>query len=570
MRKARGATAPLAVTVGLGFASGLLLILQAGWLARVLDRVFLQGQALGEVANLLWGIAGLVALRALLAWLSEIFAFQAAARVKHDLRTALYRHLLRLGPAYVASERTGAVTTTAVEHVEAVEAFFARYLPQLALAALVPLAILAFVFPLDPASGVILLVTAPLMPFFMVLIGAWAERLTARQWRELSRMGGHFLDVLQGLTTLKIFGRSRAYVEVIREVTDRFRDTTLGVLRVAFLSALTLELLATISTALVAVGVGLRLLYGHLPFYEAFFVLLLAPEFYQPLRNLGTQFHAAMGAAEAARHIFEILETPAPSRPGPRVAVPETRPFALELRNLTFRYRPRDPPVLENLSLDLAPGERVAVVGPSGAGKTTLFRLILGFYQPTEGEILAQGRPIQRMDPEAWRRLIAWVPQRPYLFYGTVWENLRLASPEASDEEILQACQRAQAHDFIEQLPQGYDTLIGERGVRLSGGQAQRLALARALLRDAPLVLLDEPTAHLDRATEERIQETLERWTRGRTTLVIAHRLRTIRWVDRVVVLENGRLVEQGPPEVLLRKGGAFAELLAAYGGYLP
>ncbi len=562
--------APLAVTVGLGFASGLLLILQASWLARVLDRVFLQGQALGEVANLLWGIAGLVALRALLAWLSEIFAFQAAARVKHDLRTALYRHLLRLGPAYVAGERTGAVTTTAVEHVEAVEAFFARYLPQLALAALVPLAILAFVFPLDPASGVILLVTAPLMPFFMVLIGAWAERLTARQWRELSRMGGHFLDVLQGLTTLKIFGRSRAYVEVIREVTDRFRDTTLGVLRVAFLSALTLELLATISTALVAVGVGLRLLYGHLPFYEAFFVLLLAPEFYQPLRNLGTQFHAAMGAAEAARHIFEILETPAPSRPGPRVAVPETRPFALELRNLTFRYRPQDPPVLENLSLDLAPGERVAVVGPSGAGKTTLFRLILGFYQPTEGEILAQGRPIQRMDPEAWRRLIAWVPQRPYLFYGTVWENLRLASPEASDEEILQACQRAQAHDFIEQLPHGYDTLIGERGVRLSGGQAQRLALARALLRDAPLVLLDEPTAHLDRATEERIQETLERWTRGRTTLVIAHRLRTIRWVDRVVVLENGRLVEQGPPEVLLRKGGAFAELLAAYGGYLP
>ncbi len=570
MRRARGATAPLAFTVGLGFASGLLLILQASWLARVLDRVFLQGQTLAQVTPWLLGIAGLVGLRALMAWLSEVFAFQAAARVKHGIRTDLYRHLLRLGPAYVTGERTGAVTTTAVEHVEALEAFYARYLPQLALAALVPLAILAFVFPLDLASGFILLVTAPLLPFFMVLIGSWAERLTARQWRELSRMGGHFLDVLQGLTTLKLFGRSRAYVEVIREVTERFRDTTLGVLRVAFLSALALELLATISTALVAVGVGLRLLYGHLPFYEAFFVLLLAPEFYQPLRNLGTQFHAAMGATEAARHIFSILETPVPRRPGPLGAPPRRRPFGLEFRGVTFRYSPSAPPVLREISLQVAPGERVAIVGPSGAGKTTLFRLILGFYEPIRGEILADGQPVLSMDPEAWRRLIAWVPQRPYLFYGTVWDNLRLARPDATEEEILQACRLAQAHPFIQQLPQGYDTVIGERGVRLSGGQAQRLALARAFLRDAPLVLLDEPTAHLDRASEARLQEALERWTRGRTTLVIAHRLRTIQWVDRVVVLEDGALVEQGTPAELLQRQGAFARLLAAYGGYLP
>jgi ATP-binding cassette subfamily C protein CydD len=447
----------------------------------------------------------------------------------------------------------------------------------LALAALVPLTVLVFVFPLDWVSGLVLLVTAPLIPLFMILIGNLADALTRRQWTSLSRMSAHFLDVLQGLTTLKLFTRSREQVHTIARISDQFRETTMGVLRVAFLSALVLEMLSTISTALVAVQIGLRLLYGQMSFEQGFFILILAPEFYLPLRLLGARFHAGMQGLAAAQRIFEVLATsPLPgSTVGlgqaevPAGASERQAPPRLSFSGVHYAYEAGQRPALNGVSFDLAAGERVALVGPSGAGKSTVAYLLLRFIEPDRGQIAVDGRPLSEQSRPAWRQRVAWVPQNPYLFHGTVAENICLARPglqwKAELDEVEWAARQAHAHTFIEALPQGYDTPIGERGVRLSGGEAQRLALARAFLKDAPFLLLDEATANLDPEIEALIQDALERLVEGRTALVIAHRLATVYRASRVLVMDGGRIVEEGSHAALLEAGGVYERLVGAY-----
>jgi len=407
-----------------------------------------------------------------------------------------------------------------------------------------------------------MLFTAPLIPFFMTLIGRAAGELNRRQWQSLSRMSAHFLDVLQGLTTLKLFGRSRAQIEIIRQVSDRFRQTTLEVLRVAFLSALVLEMLATISTAIIAVEIGLRLLHGGLDFERAFFILVLAPEFYLPLRTLGIRFHAGVAGAAAAQRIFEVLET-IPETTSPAAPLPIPSPIWLRFDSVSYAYGER--PALQNVSFEIRPGERVALVGPSGAGKTTLTHLLLRFIAPHTGRILVGDVPLEQLDTDAWRAQIAWVPQHPYLFNASVADNIRLGCPDASAAQIAAAAENAHAAEFIQALPQGYDTLIGERGLRLSGGQAQRLALARAFIREAPLLILDEATANLDPQTEADIQDAVNRLLRGRTTLIIAHRLSTVYQADRILVLDGGRVVESGAHQELLRRDGLYRQLTMAY-----
>ncbi len=561
----------LALVVGLGAGAGAAAVAGAFLLARIIDRVFLGGAALADVSGTIGLLAAAAALRAGLTWGSEATAAGLAVDVKTALRGRLLERLVGAGPLALGRERTGELSAALVEGVEALDAYFRRYLPQLALAAAVPLMVAAFVLARDVLSGVLLVLAAPMIPVFMVLIGRLAEARSRRQWRALSRMAAHFLDVLQGLTTLKVLGRSLDQIEVIAAVTDRFRRATMSVLRVAFLSALVLELVSTISIAVVAVAVGLRLLYGHMTFERAFFVLLLAPEFYLPLRLLGTRFHAGMEGIAASGRLFGLLELPPAVRAHGATA---ELPASLEIRfeEVGFTYpatRREDAPqaALAGIDLVLAPGRTVALVGPSGAGKSTLAALLLRFADPTTGRITVGGTPLTELDARAWRRLVAWVPQAPHLFAGTVAENIRLGRPEASDAEVVEALRAAQAVDLLEVLPEGIDTPIGEGGARLSGGQAQRIALARALLKDAPVLVLDEATSHLDPELEARLAAATRRLLRGRTALVIAHRLATVRDADEVVVLDRGRIVERGTHAELLARGGLYSRLAAAGGG---
>jgi ATP-binding cassette subfamily C protein CydD len=569
LRQTQPVRLQLALVIGLGLLAGGLLVAQAYLLSRVISRVFLDGQGLHDVQALLLMFLVAALLRAGLTWRSEVLAQQIAGRIKNELRERLTTHLVTLGPTYTRRERSGELAATAVEGIEALDTYFGQYMPQLALAALVPLTILAFVFPLDFLTGLILLLTAPFIPVFMVLIGRQAEAMTQRQWTELSRMSAHFLDVLQGLPTLKMLNRSRDQLEIIARISERFGQTTLGVLRVAFLSALVLELVATLSTAVVAVEVGLRLLYGRLILEQAFFVLILAPEFYAPLRSLSARFHTAMSGASAARRIFEILDTPLTPAPlplcSPAPLLSFTAPPAIHFNDVHYAYESEGLPALNGLSFHLAPGQRVALVGPSGAGKSTVAHLLLRFAEPSQGLIIINGQPLAALGPAVWRTQVAWVPQTPYLFQASVADNIRLAQSEASLDQIEWAAGQACAAEFIEALPQGYDTLIGERGARLSGGQAQRLALARAFLRDAPLLILDEATAHLDPEHEACLQEALTRLLSGRTALIIAHRLNTVYSVDQILVMVEGRVVEAGTHASLSRQKGVYQKMVAAY-----
>lgn len=595
--EARIARFNLIVTITAGVLNAVLMVAQAWLLSRIVSGVFLGSDTLADAEPRLLLLLAASVGRAGTAWLQTASAAGAAARVKSSLRRRLFEHIAVLGPSYTAGERSGELANTLVEGVEALDAYFAQYLPQLALAALVPLTVLLIAFPIDLLSGVVFLVTAPLIPIFMILIGKAADALTARQWGVLSRMSAHFLDVLQGLTTLKLFDRARRQVEAIRMITEQFRRTTLSVLRVAFLSALVLEMVGTISTAIIAVQIGLRLLAARLPFVDALFVLLLAPEFYQALRNLGLRFHAGMSGVAAAQRIFAVLETPPSQTPSAlrslrdRLAPPPCKgeetlsddevaarsgggfapalapPFHIVFDDVHVAYEGEARPALNDVSFEIRPGETVALVGPSGAGKSTIAALLLRFVEPGQGTITVNGEPLAGIPAGAWREYLAWVPQRPTLFDDSAAANIRLARPDATLDEVIEAAKLAHAHEFISALPQGYDTPLGERGARLSGGQAQRIALARAFLRDAPLVLLDEATARLDPANEALIRAAMARLLEGRTALVIAHRLNTVTRADRIVVLEGGRIAQMGTHTDLLAASGLYRRLVGVYGG---
>jgi ATP-binding cassette subfamily C protein CydCD len=549
---ARDTRFALILTILSGFLTGLLAIWQAWILSNIVNDVFLENQTLAQTWELMRIMLFVIAGRALLTWLNEVWANTVAVEVKADLRERLVTHIQKLGPAYTRAERTGELTTAAIEGVEALDAYFSQYLPQLVITALVPISILIFVFPFDLLSGIVLLITGPMIPFFMILIGKGAEAVTKRQYETLNRLSAHFLDSLQGLTTLKIFGQSQSHAKNIEKVSEQFRDTTMQVLRITFLSALALELLTTLSTAVIAVEIGLRLLYARMDFLQAMFILVLAPEFYLPLRILGLRFHAGMDGTAAARRIYEILDLPIENQEL-RAGTIEINSHLtdIEIVDLSFTYPNNSTATLENINLQIKAGQHIALVGPSGAGKSTLVNLLLGFIQPSKGELIK---------PPA--EFFAWVPQKPHLFHDTIAANIRLGKPETTQEQLETAAKAAYLHDFITSLPDGYQTNIGEHGARLSGGQSQRLALARAFLKDAPILILDESTSNLDPEIEVILEESIHKLMNKKTVITIAHRLNTIFQADQIIVLDKGRVVEQGKHKELMAINGVYAGMV--------
>ncbi|GAB1640344.1 thiol reductant ABC exporter subunit CydD [Krasilnikovia sp. MM14-A1259] len=533
LRHARTTRAYLAVTAAIGAALAVLVVAQATLLADGITAVFLGGAGLADLTATLGWLAAVVAARAALCWAQEAAATRAAAGVKSELRRRMLAHLTRLGPGGAAPHGTGGHTTLATRGLDALDAYFARYLPQLVLAALVPAIVLARLLNADLIAAATIALTLPLIPVFMVLVGWHTETANRRQFRLLTRLSQHVLDVVAGLPTLQLFGRAKAQAATIRRISDEQRRHTMRTLRTAFLSSLVLELLATLSVALVAVGVGLRLVSGHLDLSTALLVLILAPEAYLPLRAVGANYHASAEGLAAAEDVFAVLETAVPP-PGTR-AVPDAATAALVFDDVEVAWPGREQAALR-LNARIAPGEIVALTGPSGCGKSTALSALLGFVTPTRGRVTVGEIPLSELDPDGWRRQVAWVPQRPRLFAATVRDNVTLTA-SATDAQIWRALDQAGLADVIAALPDGLGTRLGDDGAGFSAGQRQRLALARAFLRDAPIVLLDEPTANLDAATAGTVTAAIRRLARGRTVVVAAHRPELIALADRVVPL---------------------------------
>ena len=538
LRRARAARLLLATDTAIGLATALLVLLQATLLATIVARAF-RGASLDDVSGELILLVLAFAGRGLLAWGFEVAGRRAAWTVLSELRLALVERRLRAQPAALDGADSAEIAAAAVQGVDGLEAYFGRYLPQVVLACLVPVAVLGWAAWIDFESALIMLVTLPLVPLFMWLIGRYTEERTRERWHALRLLSTHFLDVVRGLPTLRAFNRSRAQGESIVEVSERYRRATMGTLRLGFLSGSVLELAATLSVALVAVTVGVRLVSGGLGLQAGLTVLILAPELYAPLRQLGAQFHASADGLAVADRMLSLLEAPPAVGAGGRLVAPNPAGAPVRFERVSFAYPSRPELVLDELDLELLPGETVALVGASGTGKSTVANLLLRFAEPIAGRVTVGGMDLAECRTDVWRGLIAWVPQRPTIFRGTVADNIRLGFPRASQDRTREAAMLAGADHFVRGLPCGYETLVGDGGRPLSAGERRRIALARAFLRDAPFVILDEPTADLDRVSADVVAEGVERLRPGRTVLLIAHRGELAHRADRVVSLDG-------------------------------
>ena len=543
------------------FLGTALVIIQAILLSQVIAGVFLEGQRLADVSGLLLGILALALVRAGLVWRGEVAAQRAGAQLKTALLSDLLAHFDRSGPLRLQRQQSGELVSIATAGLDDIGEFVRVYQPLRVLAVLVPAMVVLVVLVLDPLSAAVLLATGPVLVLLLALIGSRTKDIAERRLNELTWLSAYFLDLLHGLPTLKMFGRSGEQVETTTLMSRQFGATSLHVLRTAFETSFVLELSATVATAMVAVETGLRLAHGSMAFETALAVLLVTPEFFLPLRQLSARYHAGAAGKAAAEKVFALLDTDVPDESVPAVA--QVRPSSLgrgivrleggiRFSSVTIRYSDERMPALHDACFTLRPGTTTALVGATGAGKSTVSNLLLRFVDPEEGSVYVDGVDLTSIDKAAWRELVAWVPQHVHVFAGTIAANIRLGEPEASMDEVVAAAEAAGAHAFIAKLPDGYETALHEHGANLSGGQRQRLGIARAFLKDAPLLILDEPTSHLDTRTETELLASIQRLAANRTTLLISHRIDLVRSADAIIVLDRGEVAAVGTHDELV------------------
>jgi ATP-binding cassette subfamily C protein CydCD len=546
LRRARSSSGLLLVCVAIGLAIAACVLAQAVTLAVAITRVFLGGADFRDISKLLMLLAGLTVTRSALAYLQETAAARASAAVKSQLRQGLMRRVVAAGPSWLSDHRTGEITQLATRGVDALDPYFSRYLPQVVLTAIISPLFVAVIWATDWISGVVLVLTLPIILLFMVLAGTSAQRRADDQWRTLERMSNHFLDVVDGLTTLRVFGRARAQGLAVQSITHEYRRTTMGVLRLSFLSSFVLDLFASLSVAVLAVQVGLRLIGGSIELEVALIVLLLAPEAFQPLRTLGASYHAAAEGKSVSGRILDLLEEPAPKPAGRTVCAPAV---FVAVERVSVRHADSAPCAPEPTSFELSKSELVALVGPSGCGKSTLLGVMLGFVSPSAGAVWMDDASVAQADRQSWLGRIAWMPQRPTLVADTVADNVRLGAPDATDDEVASALAAA-CCDGLDPRRR-----VAQNGADLSAGERQRIALARCFLRTergASLLLLDEPTAHLDAPTEQRVLAAIRRFGAGRSVLMVAHRPAAIDFADRIVEIGAGIPEELPVPSAAL------------------
>ena len=539
----------------------LVIIVQMFSLSLLIAEAFTTREWPGQ--HLFFLLAGSILMRSLLVWLRERFSRRQSVRLRSTLRQDAFQKVLSLGPQYAGTEQTGGIVGLLTEGVEKLEDYYTHYIPALVHIVILPPLVILFVFYLDWPSGLILLITGPVIVFFMWLIGTYAKKISQDQWESMNSLGAGFLDAIQGLKTLKLLGVSQEETHRIASSSNRFREMTMRMLTVAFLSGMVLELAASISIAMVAVQVGIRLIEGMMGFQPGLFMLLLAPEFYLPFRALGQHHHAGMEGSAAASELFRLMDQ---ANEGPSAGQPPKigqTPASILCEGLQYTYPGQDQPAVRNLDCALPAGSLTAIVGPTGSGKTTFTRLLMGYLRAGEGQIRVNGEPLRTHDYETWRGHVAYVSQHPWFFHGSVMDNLLTARPEAEKEEVEEAARRAGAHQFILQMSHGYDTPLTNNASSLSGGERQRLAVARALLRKGAVLILDEPTSSLDPETERYLGEVIRRTKGKHTCIVIAHRLNTVRHADNILVFNKGQIAESGSHDELIREQGIYHDFLS-------